>query len=376
MTTARGFWSYVHKDDEAQGGRIAQLARDVVAQYEMITGESIELFLDQDRLQWGDNWREKVDESLASVAFFIPVLTPRYFQSVECRRELNHFVRRARRLGLEELIMPVLYVDFPGIRQDPPSDDAVELVKPFHWEDWTNLRYVSRDAEAYLVAVGRMAERLAAATVLADQTNIAEKALALLEEEADDAPGEIDLMGQAESVMPEWSETVTQIGKEIVNIGNLMQDATAEMNAANANPKGFAARLTVLRQTASKLKGPAENIRTFGEQFTKQLNDVDQGMAVMIRRVGIEASTGPDEKTNACKFFASIREMAESSETGLGSLKQMIDTIQPIEAMSRDLRPPLKTLRSGLTAMYEGRDVISSWVALIDATGVECEGAA
>src|SRR6266511_2403370 len=111
---ARAFWSYAHRDDEAENGRIAGLARDVVAQYEMITGEMIELFLDTDSLEWGDEWRPKVDASLSSVAFFIPVLTPRYFQSVECRRELNFFARQATRLGVRELVMPILYVDVPA----------------------------------------------------------------------------------------------------------------------------------------------------------------------------------------------------------------------------------------------------------------------
>jgi hypothetical protein len=32
---ATGFWSYVHKDDQAEKGRIEQLARDLVDQYEM-----------------------------------------------------------------------------------------------------------------------------------------------------------------------------------------------------------------------------------------------------------------------------------------------------------------------------------------------------
>jgi len=71
MAKAQGFWSYVHKDDKTESGRISQLARDVVAQYEMITGEAIELFLDRDSLEWGDEWQAKVDASLASVAFFI-----------------------------------------------------------------------------------------------------------------------------------------------------------------------------------------------------------------------------------------------------------------------------------------------------------------
>lgn len=218
-----------------------------------------------------------------------------------------------------------------------------------------------------------MAERLAAATAAADQTSIADAVLALEDDDDfDNTPGDLDLMGKAEVTMPEWTETITLIGKEIEAIGALMQEATGDINASNGNSKGFAARLTILRKTADKLKPSAENIRSFGEQFTKQLNDVDQGMTVMIPKLGAEARSGSTEKVNACEFFASIRTMASSSENGLGALKHMIEAIQPIEAMSRDLRPPLKTLRQGLTSLYEGREVINAWVDLIEQTGVEC----
>ncbi len=81
-----GFWSYVHANDEVDMGRVTQLAIDIVGHYRAITGESIRLFLDRDDLHWGDQWREQVAEALSNVAFFIPVVTPRYFQRVESRR--------------------------------------------------------------------------------------------------------------------------------------------------------------------------------------------------------------------------------------------------------------------------------------------------
>ena len=56
-----GFWSYVHADDEAEGDRITLLAEKLVAEYEMITGEKIELFLDKDGIEWGEKWRDKID---------------------------------------------------------------------------------------------------------------------------------------------------------------------------------------------------------------------------------------------------------------------------------------------------------------------------
>jgi hypothetical protein len=57
MAAINGFWSYVQADDEAERGRIALLAQDLRAEFEMLTGESIELFLDRDSIEWGDAWR-------------------------------------------------------------------------------------------------------------------------------------------------------------------------------------------------------------------------------------------------------------------------------------------------------------------------------
>src|ERR1700735_4185819 len=105
---SEGFWSYVHADNEAEGGRIVQLAHDLVAQYEMITAETINLFLDRDTLSWGDNWRLKIDQSLATTAFFVAVLTPRYFTSSECRRELQTYVRGAEQVGIRDLVLPIV----------------------------------------------------------------------------------------------------------------------------------------------------------------------------------------------------------------------------------------------------------------------------
>src|SRR5690606_15796638 len=104
---------YVHADDDADGGRIAQLGRDIADEFALLTGESVELFLDRDSLEWGAQWRDRIETSLASVAFFIPVLTPRYFASAACRSELQTFARRAEQFEIRALLLPVLYADLP-----------------------------------------------------------------------------------------------------------------------------------------------------------------------------------------------------------------------------------------------------------------------
>lgn len=47
------FWSYVHKDDEAVGGRIVRLAQLLRNEYELQTGEPLVVFVDKSSIEWG-----------------------------------------------------------------------------------------------------------------------------------------------------------------------------------------------------------------------------------------------------------------------------------------------------------------------------------
>ncbi|WP_439902968.1 TIR domain-containing protein [Microbacterium azadirachtae] len=367
MTAIDGFWSYVHADDDAESGRIAQLARDVVAQFEMLTGESINLFLDRDRLQWGDDWRPKVDASLSSIAFFVPVITPRYFMSKECRRELNYFARQAQRLGIEELVLPVLWIDVPGLHDDEPTDELLALVKRFQWSDWRTLRFSDLGSGEYRKAVADLATRLVQANSAAEA---AAKTLDIdkIEAEPDDEDlGTLDKLGVMEDSLPRMTNILNQVGSTIEEIGLAMQGATGEIEA-NTNPSAaLATRLRIARQLADELAAPATSIRTLGNDFSSLLNDVDEGVRIIIARAPEEARESPQSRTEFEGFFDAIREMVAQSEVGLGAVGNMIAHLEPIEKMSRDLRQPLRTLREGLTLFVDGLTVMRGWVALIDA---------
>jgi hypothetical protein len=69
----------------------------------------------------------------------------------------------------------------------------------------------------------------------------------------------------------------------------------------------------------------------------------------------------------------SVVALSKATSEALGYLKDMIDAIAPAERMSRDLRPPLRALRQGLTLMLEGREVADEWARLIEASPVECD---
>lgn len=354
------------------------MAKDVVAQFEMLTGEKIEVFLDRDDIVWGDVWRNKIDESLATVAFFIPVLTPRYFKSPECRRELQFFARRAKNLGIQELVLPLLYVDVLSLHEDAPSDDSVVLVKTFQWEDWRELRFADVDSGEYRRGVARLAQRLVEANRRAEEANVVaaarelEAAVVGESEDSDDAPGRLDLLAAAENTLPQWSETLEGISREITSVGELVGAAGEEMKRGDAQGKGFAARLTAARKLAQKLREPTENIYSLGNTFASQLHQIDPGFRAIIEQAPSEIRDDPEAQAGFCVFFQSIRELSGSADEALQSLQDMIDAASPGESLSRDLRNPLRRLRQGLTLVIEGREVIGEWVQMIDASGVDC----
>lgn len=375
MVSSQGFWSYVHADDQAEGERISRLARDLASQFEMLTGEPLTLFLDKDAIKWGEDWRDKIDSSLASVAFFIPVMTPRYFMSPECRRELQFFARQATRLGIKELVLPLLYVDVPSIHDETAADDLITLVRTFQWEDWRDLRFADPTAEGYRRGVASLATRLVDANRQMEKAGLTTTALQvdLLPGTEDDSPGFIDQVATAEEALPRLTETMKAISQDIGLIGQAMQEATAEIQRGDTQSKGFAARLVAARKMANRLAEPVERIWASGNEFASQLYEVDQGFRAIIERATAEVQDNPDSKRTVCDFFGTVRSLSSAAHEGLGSAQGMIDAIAPIEKMSRDLRPVLRRLRQGLTTMVEGRDVSDEWVRLIDGSGISCE---
>jgi hypothetical protein len=376
MASSQGFWSYVHNDDQAEGGRISQLARDIVAQYQMLTGEEIRLlFLDKDDLKWGDQWRKEIDSSLASVAFFVPVMTPRYFMSPECRRELQFFLRRANELGIKELILPLHYVNVPALHNEATEDELIRLLSTFQWEDWRELRFSDVGSADYRRSVARLAEKLVEANKRAEEigTPIATQPETVPTESEDELPGNIDLLATFEEKLLKLPETLNAITSDIQQIGQIMNESTNDIERANKQGKGFAARLIVARQTATKLVEPTERIWSLSNEFASQIHDVDAGFRIIIERAPTEIKENPESKAHFCNFFAGVRQMSGASQEAIGSMQYMVTASEPLEKMSRDLRPVLRRLKQGLTSLIEATGVSKEWTQLIDATGIMCE---
>ena len=365
----RGFWSYVHADDNTDGGRISQLARDVVDEYEMLTGEKIELFLDKDAIEWGDKWRDEIDGGLGTVAFFIPVITPRYVRSVECRREFNAFARRLGERSLKELLLPLHYVDVPGldpkVSNEEVEDPMLHMVRDFQIKDWRELRHVDSNSREYRQAVTDIAQHLVMVNRRAEEEHLTEALEVKTNEDESDEPGLLDRMATFEVAMPDFAKTTEGITAEIKIIGNIAVKTTDDLNKSGQHG-GFAPKLLLIKRMAGQLKGPTDRISAHVNSYVAQIHDIDDGLRVMVEQVKAEVQDRPEEKQAVETFLGSIRELSTSAHTALDSIQGMIDSLAVPETMSRDLRPAIRRLRQVLTTMVEAREITDSWMDLIE----------
>jgi hypothetical protein len=154
-----GFWSYAHSDNQSSNGRLLALADEIRKEYDILTGDSLHLFMDRDDVEWGDAWRERLDTNLTATTFFIALITPRYLQSPECRKEFIQFTSKAQNLGIAEYLLPILYAPIPELGEDHP-DEIAAMVARTQYEDWRQLRLNDPNSEPHRIAVNRLVARL------------------------------------------------------------------------------------------------------------------------------------------------------------------------------------------------------------------------
>ena len=85
---AMGFLCYARADDV--DGHITRLRNLLSEEVSGRRGIDFPIYQDISDLNWGDVWRDDIDASIARTTFFFAIITSRFFQREQCRRELEH----------------------------------------------------------------------------------------------------------------------------------------------------------------------------------------------------------------------------------------------------------------------------------------------
>lgn len=371
-----GFWSYAHDDNRQTRGRILDLAEHLKDEYSLLTGNDLELFIDRDSVEWGDAWRSRIHDALDEATFFISIITPRYFTRQECRNEFLRFSGHAKSIGAPELVLPILYVEVDGLREDS-EDEVVAAVAKTQYYPGLRLRFAGPNTEEYAADINQMARRLvrAAAEFSTSPTKLAEVTIpgsgiedADDPDDEDDGLGFIDAIAQFEEALPQWQATIEAFPVAMGEISAASVAATERMERGDAEGKGFAYKVVVARELAEELEPPANRMLELGETYARQVVEIDPGVRAFIAR-----STEPDLDGNDAKTLAtlvqSIRDLVTKSREAGTAFRTFQRTLAETRKRSRDLRPVLTKVDRSLQKVLDAQAVLDEWMRLADEGG-------
>jgi len=162
------FISYTHDDDSWSGGLIRLITQRLAGELSLLAGAKQELWMDIDHLAWGTEFDRRIEDALLNSQFFIPFMTPAYFDSDYCRKELQAFTGVADRLGLSELVFPIYFSTVPSMSDSDGSDPLIRRMSQVQRSDWRELRHQSLSGEQCRQEIAHMAAGMLARRELAD----------------------------------------------------------------------------------------------------------------------------------------------------------------------------------------------------------------
>jgi F-box protein 11 len=138
-----GFLSYVRKDDEHNGGYLSKFRMRLSGEVYAQTGEVFDVFQDTKDIGWGDDWEDRINDGIDDGTFLICIITPCYFRSEACRKELSRFIAREKALGRHDLILPVYYITCPVLEDESKrrEDPLAQMISTRNYVDWRDLRF-------------------------------------------------------------------------------------------------------------------------------------------------------------------------------------------------------------------------------------------
>lgn len=157
------FLSYTRFDDRR--GKISEFRTWLSDAVEEVSGLPFDLFQDVDDkkgIGLGQKWRNVLDEMLDQARFFIPILTPKFFNSRPCREELTKFLELESKTGRQDLVLPIYWITCPVLEEGhlKAKDELVQAIDERQRSDWRDLRFRTFEAEEVQRDLSRLASQI------------------------------------------------------------------------------------------------------------------------------------------------------------------------------------------------------------------------
>ncbi len=167
------FISYARKDNEPRRGDGAgwvHLFRDqLIAAQRAATGRDLDVFLDEARIENGEDWETRIEAELRLSRIMVAVLSPHYLASPICRMELEHYIRHEQAAAPGGSgVRPIYFTTVPALEGEPAADhEEARLIADLQrrnrdqgldWRSWREeglAALLEIDAEERLAALAK-----------------------------------------------------------------------------------------------------------------------------------------------------------------------------------------------------------------------------
>lgn len=314
-------------------------------------GINIKVFLDTDSIGWGEDWQQKIENEVNAATVFIPLLSATYIARKNCRKEFFRFYQTADRLGVTELILPVLLFERSDLFVPDSSDELVSTCSKLNWESIAEAIIEGNDSPVWRKTMAHLARRFTAAYKKAEQTISEDNRTTIPvvnEAERDqDSPGFIEAVADIEEEVTGLVALTEQVTERIKSIGTIANSSN-EIRATNIREANiWAIRL------ADNFKEPCAEIGEFGKSIFVKTQKIDLNIGHVM--------TIANEDETFSSFADGFIKSLDNLEEVKGQLNSLLHSFDSVENMSAAIRKSLRPAREGLKAIIDSIDIMNTW---------------
>ena len=354
------FISYARADDTVMRF-VDQFAKELASIAFSHCDREIEPFIDRDSIAWGQEWKPRIQESLAQASVFMPIVTRRYFDRQNCRDELLTYHNEAKRLGVQSLVLPVVVLGQSYLTAEN-ADPAARIIADRQYRDFCEAWIEGPDSPVWRRELVRLAEDLVAVVAGAERTltDTSPDSTATVPSPVD-RPGSIELGEATERMAKEAEPVVIQITTTMEQLCRVMTERGAQF----ANLDVDQARQAV-RDTAAEIEPIGREFEAAAGDLQKLVIETD---AVFRGYVAQLLETGTAEE------IREARQDLESSRDELTSLAEVqqvatefLEQLHPLELASAPMRLAFRPLRAGIVAITTAVNLLRHWPDILSET--------
>lgn len=346
------FWSYTHEDNDRSGNRVLELAVALKNEYALCSGDELGVFIDRKSILWGEAWRERIDEAVGDVPFFIPIITPKFVKSPECRREFVAFSSAAKSRGLGKLLLPILYIPISGLAEDS-DDELLALIARTQYVDWTDLRLKSPDDPLVLQGVNALAMRLIDLQQSAGAVARFEENKSIEESNVDLA----DTIDEIARLIAPWMESVEFDKVAGLHWAATLKERLARVDRLRASRAAQSAIFSTFVQLGKELLPIASDRLEKAKNYSRLTIELDPFVNTAIRLVSLHREESPELDVLRDGVNEAYLNMAppETASRGFGQIDESI------ASLNKHLREANELLGESYKFSNEGNEIVLRW---------------